>query len=114
MIVVTFRGGRWVPLIYCDACGEEIHDRDGHRLPGALISPGAVIFSTRDEARSRVYYVHKERCFDQVKQAIGEVWAWEERVPHLIFLMHNIGFPVEELVLIDCMELEVDDRFSLD
>ena len=88
--------------------------KGGHRLPGSLISPGAVIFSTREKARSRVYHIHKERCFDQMKQMIGELWAWEELVPHLIFLMHNIGFPVEELVSIDSAELEVDDRFSPD
>jgi len=94
MIKVLYKEGRFIPVVVCDICGQQITEARNGAVANTwtedIQEPGYV----------EILYAHKGACHDiaearlsQKSQTIG----WEELSHHLLYVVRNAGLTIENL-----------------
>jgi hypothetical protein len=96
MIKVMPVDERYVPMLFCDFCGERILDASM-----ALIRYKS---DPSDPAGTEVLYAHKNTCDKQLKDVDS---GWGELRTFLTHLTSNVGFPAKDMYEADAQRKEM-------
>jgi hypothetical protein len=89
------------PLLFCDICDTRIENAKEAALVFKLVTDAS--------PNAEPLMVHKGECLDAAEARLGGMVGWQPLLKELIYMLHNVGVPLEMLKRLDHEGMDPQD-----